>query len=81
MSVCNVAAGVVVSALCSVSPGSFDPHMLVLMAYALVVADCFPEEVFREIFNVDFLAKLDAHLESRCWRFSGHAITITSLFR
>ncbi|XP_056435614.1 FAST kinase domain-containing protein 1, mitochondrial [Gadus chalcogrammus] len=43
---------------------SFDPHMLVLLAYALVVADCFPEEVFREIFNVDFLAKLDAHLET-----------------
>ncbi|CAL8321689.1 unnamed protein product [Merluccius merluccius] len=43
---------------------SFDPHMLVLLAHALVVANCFPEEVFREIFNVDFLAKLDAHLET-----------------
>ncbi|XP_016142826.1 FAST kinase domain-containing protein 1-like [Sinocyclocheilus grahami] len=43
---------------------SFDPHLLVLLAYALALADYFPEEVVREIFNVDFLAKLDAHLES-----------------
>ncbi|KAI4873057.1 hypothetical protein NFI96_025479 [Prochilodus magdalenae] len=44
--------------------GSFDPHLLVLMAYALAVANCFPEEVIREIFSVDFLAKLDAQLET-----------------
>ncbi len=44
--------------------GSFDPHMLVLLAYALALADYFPEEVVREIFNVEFLAKLDAQLES-----------------
>ncbi|XP_048050572.1 FAST kinase domain-containing protein 1, mitochondrial [Megalobrama amblycephala] len=43
---------------------SFDPHMLVLLAYALALADYFPEEVVREIFNVDFLAKLDSHLET-----------------
>ncbi|KTF80839.1 hypothetical protein cypCar_00037289 [Cyprinus carpio] len=43
---------------------SLDPHLLVLFAYALALADYFPEEVVREIFNVDFLAKLDAHLES-----------------
>ncbi|XP_066542633.1 FAST kinase domain-containing protein 1, mitochondrial isoform X2 [Hoplias malabaricus] len=43
---------------------SFDPHLLVLMAYALAVANCFPEEVIREIFSVDFLAKLDAQLET-----------------
>ncbi|RXN23233.1 FAST kinase domain-containing mitochondrial [Labeo rohita] len=43
---------------------SFDPHLLVLLAYALALADYFPEEVVREIFNVDFLAKLDAHLET-----------------
>ncbi|XP_073701230.1 FAST kinase domain-containing protein 1, mitochondrial [Garra rufa] len=42
---------------------SFDPHLLVLLAYALALAGYFPEEVVREIFNVDFLAKLDAHLE------------------
>ncbi|XP_076858774.1 FAST kinase domain-containing protein 1, mitochondrial isoform X2 [Brachyhypopomus gauderio] len=42
---------------------SFDPHMLVLLAYALALVDCFPEEVIREIFSVDFLAKLDAQLE------------------
>ncbi|XP_052005108.1 FAST kinase domain-containing protein 1, mitochondrial [Xyrauchen texanus] len=43
---------------------SFDPHLLVLLAYALAMADYFPEEVIREIFNVDFLAKLDAQLET-----------------
>ncbi|XP_039539508.1 FAST kinase domain-containing protein 1, mitochondrial isoform X2 [Pimephales promelas] len=43
---------------------SIDPQMLVLLAYALAMADYFPEEVVREIFNVDFLAKLDAHLET-----------------
>lgn len=43
---------------------SLDPHLLVLLAYALALADYFPEEVVREIFNVDFLAKLDAHLET-----------------
>ncbi|XP_055071201.1 FAST kinase domain-containing protein 1, mitochondrial [Misgurnus anguillicaudatus] len=43
---------------------SFDPHLLVLLAYALAMADYFPEEVIREIFNVDFLARLDAQLET-----------------
>lgn len=38
--------------------------MLVLLAYSLAVADCFPEELVREIFSVDFLGKLDAQLES-----------------
>ncbi|KAJ8416672.1 hypothetical protein AAFF_G00325500 [Aldrovandia affinis] len=47
--------------------GSFDPHLLVLLAYSLAVADYFPEELNREIFNVDFLAnlaKLDCQLET-----------------
>ncbi|XP_039613511.1 FAST kinase domain-containing protein 1, mitochondrial [Polypterus senegalus] len=43
--------------------GSFDPHLLVLLAYALAVADIFPEDLIRAIFNVDFLAKLDAQLD------------------
>ncbi|KAL0963819.1 hypothetical protein UPYG_G00314050 [Umbra pygmaea] len=43
---------------------SFDPHLLVLFGYALAVADCFPEELVREVFNVDFLAKLDSQLET-----------------
>ncbi|XP_026876898.2 FAST kinase domain-containing protein 1, mitochondrial isoform X1 [Electrophorus electricus] len=42
---------------------SFEPHLLVLLAYALALVDCFPEEVIREVFSVDFLAKLDAQLE------------------
>ncbi|KAM9347742.1 FAST kinase domain-containing protein 1, mitochondrial [Symphorus nematophorus] len=43
---------------------SFDPHLLVLLAYSLAVADCFPEELVREIFSIDFLGKLDAQLET-----------------
>ncbi|XP_066543906.1 FAST kinase domain-containing protein 1, mitochondrial [Amia ocellicauda] len=43
---------------------SFDPHLLVLLAYSLAVADCFPEDLIRKIFNVDFLAKLDAQLQT-----------------
>ncbi|XP_042349940.1 FAST kinase domain-containing protein 1, mitochondrial isoform X2 [Plectropomus leopardus] len=42
----------------------FDPHLLVLLAYTLAVADCFPEELIREIFSIDFLGKLDAQLET-----------------
>lgn len=44
--------------------GSFDPHLLVLLGYALAVADWFPEELIREIFSIDFLGRLDAQLES-----------------
>ncbi|XP_077393427.1 FAST kinase domain-containing protein 1, mitochondrial isoform X2 [Festucalex cinctus] len=44
--------------------GSFDPHLLVLLAHSLAVADCFPEELVREIFSIDFLGKLDAQLET-----------------
>lgn len=44
--------------------GSFDPHLLVLLAYSLAVADWFPEEFIREIFSIDFLGRLDAQLES-----------------
>uniref|UniRef100_A0A8C3AY13 FAST kinase domains 1 n=1 Tax=Cyclopterus lumpus TaxID=8103 RepID=A0A8C3AY13_CYCLU len=43
---------------------SFDPHLLVLLAYLLSVADCFSEELVREIFSIDFLGKLDAQLET-----------------
>ncbi|XP_069009880.1 FAST kinase domain-containing protein 1, mitochondrial [Embiotoca jacksoni] len=43
---------------------SFDPHLLVLLAYSLAVADCFPEELIREIFSIDFLGKLDSQLET-----------------
>ncbi|KAM3862089.1 FAST kinase domain-containing protein 1, mitochondrial [Diretmus argenteus] len=43
---------------------SFDPHLLVLLGYTLALADCFPEELVRGIFNIDFLGKLDAQLET-----------------
>ncbi|KAM9802330.1 FAST kinase domain-containing protein 1, mitochondrial isoform 2-T4 [Syngnathus typhle] len=42
---------------------SFDPHILVLLAYNLSVAACFPEELLKEIFSIDFLGKLDTQLE------------------
>lgn len=45
--------------------GSFDPHLLVFLAYSLALADYFPEELIRTIFSIDFLGKLDAQLESR----------------
>lgn len=43
---------------------SFEPHLLVLQAYSLALADRFPEELIREIFSVDFLGKLDSQLET-----------------
>ncbi|XP_041857243.1 FAST kinase domain-containing protein 1, mitochondrial [Melanotaenia boesemani] len=43
---------------------SFDPHLLVLFAYSLAVADHFPEELIREIFSIDFLGKLDCQIET-----------------
>ncbi len=52
--------------------------MLVLLAYALALADYFPEEVVREIFNVEFLAKLDAQLESMSvYSFQGSLLFVT----
>ncbi|XP_072300513.1 FAST kinase domain-containing protein 1, mitochondrial [Eucyclogobius newberryi] len=42
----------------------FDPHLLVLLAYSLAVADCFPEDIVKEIFSIDFLGKLDSQLET-----------------
>ncbi|KTG19450.1 hypothetical protein cypCar_00027190 [Cyprinus carpio] len=58
---------------------SFDPHLLVLLAYALALADYFPEEVVREIFSVDFLAKLDAHLESMSINLVFHTVANSSI--
>ncbi|XP_076603101.1 FAST kinase domain-containing protein 1, mitochondrial [Chaetodon auriga] len=43
---------------------SFEPHLLVLLAYALAVADYFPEQLIREIFSIEFLGTLDAQLET-----------------
>ncbi|XP_029314643.1 FAST kinase domain-containing protein 1, mitochondrial [Cottoperca gobio] len=43
---------------------SYDPHLLVLLALNLAMADCFPEELVREIFSIDFLRKLDTQLET-----------------
>ncbi|MEE6489533.1 hypothetical protein FKM82_015606 [Ascaphus truei] len=42
---------------------SFDPHLLVLLGYSLAIAEYFPEDLIKAIFNVEFLGKLDAQLE------------------
>ncbi|XP_061925835.1 FAST kinase domain-containing protein 1, mitochondrial [Entelurus aequoreus] len=42
---------------------SLDPHLVVLLASVLALAGYFPEELVRQIFNIDFLGKLDADLE------------------
>ncbi|XP_077686208.1 FAST kinase domain-containing protein 1, mitochondrial isoform X3 [Eretmochelys imbricata] len=44
--------------------GCFEPHLLVLLGYSLAVAEYFPPALINAIFNVDFLAKLDAQLET-----------------
>lgn len=49
-----------------VFPGSFDPHVLVLLGYSFALADCFPEVLVKEIFSIDFLGRLDSQLESKC---------------
>ncbi|XP_062820826.1 FAST kinase domain-containing protein 1, mitochondrial [Anolis carolinensis] len=40
----------------------FEPHLLVLLGFALALAEYFPETVIKAIFNVEFLAKLDTQL-------------------
>ncbi|XP_038606726.1 FAST kinase domain-containing protein 1, mitochondrial [Tachyglossus aculeatus] len=41
----------------------FEPHILVLLAFSLALAEYFPEKLIKAIFNIDFLAKLDSHME------------------
>ncbi|XP_053900355.1 FAST kinase domain-containing protein 1, mitochondrial isoform X2 [Malaclemys terrapin pileata] len=48
---------------CSSHLDCFEPHILVLLGYSLAVAEYFPPALINAIFNVDFLAKLDAQLE------------------
>lgn len=43
---------------------SFEPHLLVLLAHSLALANRFPEELAREIFSIDFLGKLDSQLDT-----------------
>ncbi|KAM8750058.1 FAST kinase domain-containing protein 1, mitochondrial [Acanthopagrus schlegelii] len=43
---------------------SLDPHLLIFLAYCLALADCFPGEIIKEIFTIDFLGKLDAQLDT-----------------
>lgn len=42
---------------------SVDPHILVHLGCDLAVADCFSEELIKEIFSINFLGKLDSQLE------------------
>ncbi|XP_075789686.1 FAST kinase domain-containing protein 1, mitochondrial isoform X2 [Pelodiscus sinensis] len=44
--------------------GCFEPHLLVLLGYSLAIAEYFPPVLINAIFNVDFLGKLDAQLET-----------------
>lgn len=46
--------------------GSFEPHLLVLLGFALAMAEYFPENLIKAVFNIEFLAKLDAQLDSKC---------------
>ncbi|XP_053120983.1 FAST kinase domain-containing protein 1, mitochondrial isoform X2 [Hemicordylus capensis] len=41
---------------------SFEPHLLVLLGFAMATAEYFPENLIKSIFNVEFLAKLDTQL-------------------
>uniref|UniRef100_A0A3Q1J3K8 RAP domain-containing protein n=1 Tax=Anabas testudineus TaxID=64144 RepID=A0A3Q1J3K8_ANATE len=43
---------------------SFEPHLLVLLAYCLALADYFPEVLVKEIFSINFLGRLDSQLET-----------------
>ncbi|KAG8559716.1 hypothetical protein GDO81_017426 [Engystomops pustulosus] len=43
---------------------SFPPHLMVLVAFTLAVAQYFPEDLIKSIFNVGFLTKLDSELDT-----------------
>ncbi|XP_078537736.1 FAST kinase domain-containing protein 1, mitochondrial isoform X2 [Lissotriton helveticus] len=49
---------------CTPYLSSLDPHLLVLLGYSLAVAEYFPEELIKEIFHINYLARLDAQLET-----------------
>ncbi|XP_020846581.1 FAST kinase domain-containing protein 1, mitochondrial isoform X2 [Phascolarctos cinereus] len=41
----------------------FEPHILVFLGFTLALAECFPEDLIKAVFNIEFLAKLDLHLQ------------------
>ncbi|XP_069838949.1 FAST kinase domain-containing protein 1, mitochondrial-like [Dendropsophus ebraccatus] len=43
---------------------SFPPHLMVLVAFTLAVAQYFPAELIKFIFNIGFLSKLDSELDT-----------------
>ncbi|XP_077135093.1 FAST kinase domain-containing protein 1, mitochondrial-like [Ranitomeya variabilis] len=43
---------------------SFPPHLLVLVGFTLAVAQYFPEDLIKAIFNIRFLTKLDSELDT-----------------
>ncbi|XP_077131663.1 FAST kinase domain-containing protein 1, mitochondrial-like [Ranitomeya variabilis] len=45
-------------------PHSFPPHLLVLVGFTLAVAQYFPEDLIKAIFNIRFLTKLDSELDT-----------------
>ncbi|XP_044159401.1 LOW QUALITY PROTEIN: FAST kinase domain-containing protein 1, mitochondrial-like [Bufo gargarizans] len=47
-----------------VNLNSFPPHLMVLVGFTLAVAQYFPEELIKSIFNIGFLTKLDSELDT-----------------
>ncbi|XP_043848444.1 FAST kinase domain-containing protein 1, mitochondrial isoform X2 [Dromiciops gliroides] len=41
----------------------FQPHILVFLGFTLALAEYFPEDLIKAIFNIEFLAKLDSQLQ------------------
>uniref|UniRef100_H0V4D8 FAST kinase domains 1 n=1 Tax=Cavia porcellus TaxID=10141 RepID=H0V4D8_CAVPO len=42
---------------------TLDPLMLVYLGHSLAILECFPEDLLKAIFNIQFLARLDSQLE------------------
>ncbi|XP_027721655.1 FAST kinase domain-containing protein 1, mitochondrial isoform X2 [Vombatus ursinus] len=41
----------------------FEPHILVFLGFTLALAEYFPEDLIKAIFNIEFLAKLDLQFQ------------------
>ncbi|KAM3852343.1 FAST kinase domain-containing protein 1, mitochondrial isoform 2-T3 [Vipera latastei] len=46
----------------------FEPSLLVWLGFALASAGYFPQNVIKAIFNIEFLSKLDAELQTLPWK-------------
>lgn len=43
--------------------GTLDPVTLVFLGFSLATLECFPEDLLKKMFNIEFLARLDSQLE------------------